>query len=90
MIILKKKLALSQRQQTVPFGMPNLKNVTGKDALFNFFFNLIFYSSKWVGGGFTKSHIINYMDYLHPKKSNKFTNWNILNKYANSVININC
>ena len=30
------------------------------------------------------------MDYLHCKKLNKSTNWNIFNKYANLVIKLNC
>ena len=44
---------------------------------------IILYSNKWIRKGFTKSHIINYTDYLHRKKSNKFTNGKIFNKYAN-------
>ena len=51
---------------------------------------IILYYNKWIGKGFTKSHIINYMDYLHHKKSNKSTDWKIFNKYANSVIKLNC
>ena len=30
------------------------------------------------------------MDYLHHKKLKKSTNWKIFNKYANSVIELNC
>ena len=37
-----------------------------------------------------KVTILTYMDYFHRKKSNKSTNLNILNKYANSVIKLNC
>ena len=51
---------------------------------------IILCSNKWIRGGFTKSHIISYMDYLHRKKSTKSTNWEIFNKYANSVIKLNC
>ena len=30
------------------------------------------------------------MDYLHYKETNKSTNWKIFNKYANSVIKLDC
>ena len=52
---------------------------------------IIIYSNEWIRGGFTKSHIMNYMDYLHrQKKSNKSANCKIFKKYANSVIKLNC
>ena len=37
----------------------------------------------------SKSHI-NYMDYLHRKKSIKSTNCKLFKIYANSVIKLNC